>query len=91
MVPNLTEEQTLVKYFKYFDLENSGFCTIRDWIKAVEKIGIIVSKTSELQKIFKHYDTEDKGIFNYKKFANNLFSLSKQIISNSQSKQNVIE
>jgi hypothetical protein len=24
MIPNQSEEQTLIKYFKYFDLENSG-------------------------------------------------------------------
>ena len=78
MVPNLTEEQTLVKYFKYFDLDNSGSCAFRDWIKAVEKIGVLIPKTADIQKIFKHYDIEDKGTFKYKQFANSMFTNIKQ-------------
>ena len=85
MAPNLTEEQTLIKYFKYFDLDNSGLCTIRDWIKAVEKIGVIIQKSNDLQTVFKNYDKLNKGIINYKEFAKNLFE--KKQSNNSGSNQ----
>jgi Ca2+-binding EF-hand superfamily protein len=93
MAPNLTEEQTLIKYFKYFDLDNSGQCTIKDFIKAVEKIGVIFPKTNDMQKVFKNYDNDSKGIVDYKVFASYLFSprVNNNIQGSDQSKSKQIE
>lgn len=91
MAPNLTEEQTLIKYFKYFDLDNSGYCAIRDWIKTVEKIGVIIPKTNDLQRIFSYYDSENKGLINYKQFANSLFSNKTSSNTSNISKQGTKE
>ena len=35
-----SEETVLVKAFKYFDLDNSGQCSIDEFLKAITKIGI---------------------------------------------------
>jgi Ca2+-binding EF-hand superfamily protein len=91
MAPNLTEEQTLIKYFKYFDLDNSGYCAIRDFIKTVEKIGVIIPKTNDLQRLFSHYDSENKGSINYKQLSNSLFSNKPKSTSSNNSKQGVKE
>ena len=68
-MPNLNEEQTLIKFFKFFDLENTGICTLREWIKTIEKIGVIFPKVHDNQQIFLNYDLDNTGIINYKEFA----------------------
>lgn len=37
-----SEEQVLMKSFKYFDLDNSGFVEPEEFAKAIEKIGIMI-------------------------------------------------
>ena len=37
-----SEEQVLVKSFKYFDLNNSGGVEADEFAKAIEKIGIMI-------------------------------------------------
>ena len=91
-VANLSIEQSLVKFFKYFDLENSGYCTLRDWIKTMEKLGIIYPRIQDNQEVFKQYDVENTGHINYKEFAakycSRISSLSKNLNSNNSVKVN---
>lgn len=37
-----SEEQVLMKAFKYFDLDNSGMVEPEEFAKAIEKIGIMI-------------------------------------------------
>lgn len=37
-----SEEQVLMKAFKYFDLDNSGAVDPNEFAKAIEKIGIMI-------------------------------------------------
>jgi hypothetical protein len=69
-LPNLTLEQSLVKFFKFFDLQNSGTCYLKDWIKTIEKLGVYFSKAQETQEIFEYYDKNKNGFIDYKAFAN---------------------
>jgi len=39
---NQSEEQVLLKCFKYFDLNNNGTVEPEEFAKAIEKIGIII-------------------------------------------------
>jgi Ca2+-binding EF-hand superfamily protein len=39
---NQSEEQVLLKCFKYFDLNNNGAVEPEEFAKAIEKIGIII-------------------------------------------------
>ena len=73
-MPNQSEDQILIKYFKYFDLENSGKACLRDFIKAVEKIGLVLMKVNEIQDVFNYYDTDRSGFIDYKKFSYQLFN-----------------
>ena len=40
MIPNKTEEQILYQQFKFYDLESSGFCTLQNFIKANDRLGV---------------------------------------------------
>ena len=86
-LPNTNAEQTLVKYFKYFDIENKGICGLRDWIKALEKLGVQFHKASDIQEIFSTYESEKKGVLDYKLFAKQICSNYNQDIDNTQNQE----
>jgi Ca2+-binding EF-hand superfamily protein len=79
MIPNQTEEQILVRYFKYFDLENTGLASLRDFIKTIEKIGVVLSKIHDITDVFNYYDPEGSGYIDYKKYATKIFSQEEPI------------
>ena len=74
MPPNLIEDQALTKYFKYFDLANTGVASLRDWMKAMEKVGVVLSKAYDMEEVFKYYDLDKQGVIDYKRFSADLFS-----------------
>ena len=69
-----SEETVLVKAFKYFDLDNSGQCSIDEFLKAITKIGITGFSESDLEQIFTLYDTDGSGELDYKEFVGGIFS-----------------
>lgn len=73
MIPNQSEDQILMKYFKYFDLDNTGLCNLRDFIRTIEKIGVVLGKIHDVQEVFSYYDSEGTGNLDYKKFSVNIF------------------
>jgi len=64
-----SEEQVLMKAFKYFDLDNSGMVEPEEFAKAIEKIGIMIPTKQDLQALFKCYDTDGSGGIDYKEFG----------------------
>jgi Ca2+-binding EF-hand superfamily protein len=74
MIPNQCEDQILTRYFKYFDLEGTGMASLRDFIKTIEKIGVVMGKIHDVSEVFNHYDSDANGSIDYKKFAVTLFS-----------------
>ena len=44
MIPNKTEEQILYQQFKFYDLESSGFCNLQNFIKANDRLGVVLPK-----------------------------------------------
>jgi Ca2+-binding EF-hand superfamily protein len=78
MVPNISEDQVLLKYFKYFDMENSGRATLREFIKTMDKVGVVLGKVHDIETIFNYYDNESLGSLDYKKFISELFSKLKR-------------
>jgi hypothetical protein len=78
MLPNISEDQVLIKYFKYFDLENSGRATLREFIKTMDKVGVVLGKVHDIETIFNYYDNENLGSLDYKKFISELFSRLKR-------------
>lgn len=73
---NMNEENTILKFFKYFDLDSSGKCNFRDWVKTIEKIGIVFNKISDTQFVFNYYDKDKSGYIDYKSFSNDLFKIN---------------
>ncbi|OMJ86586.1 hypothetical protein SteCoe_11872 [Stentor coeruleus] len=68
-----SEETLLMKYFKYFDLDNSNTVSKSEWARAIEKIGVVVESTSDLEEIFDGYDKDKSGYLDYKEFAASIF------------------
>ena len=44
MIPNKTESQILYQQFKYFDLESTGYCTLQNFIRVQNRIGVVLPK-----------------------------------------------
>lgn len=61
-----------------------GYCKFRDFIKTLDKIGVVLGKIVDNQNVFNHYDTERTGYIDYKKFAFNLFN------SNTNAKKKIL-
>lgn len=78
-----SEEQILLKAFKYFDLNNSGDVTFDEFTKAIEKIGVLTFSEQELQELFDFYDSDSSGSLDYKEFSGIVFGnasgVSKQL------------
>lgn len=45
----------------------------------MEKIGVVLSRVQDIQEIFRFYDSEKKGLINYKEFAQKIFSKEKNL------------
>ena len=76
MIPNKTEDYILYQNFKFFDLDSSGFCNLQNFMRANEKIGVVMNKVSDLQEIFNFFDKEKSGVIDYKKFCKEIFNLN---------------
>jgi Ca2+-binding EF-hand superfamily protein len=63
------EEAVFIKCFKHFDTDADGLVDLHEWVKAIEKIGIVVNKENDLEYLFEYYDTLGAGKIDYKKFA----------------------
>lgn len=64
----------LLKAFKYFDLDNSGNCSKKEFIKAINKIGITGLTEENLMELFDLYDIDKSGELDYKEFVGILFN-----------------
>ena len=63
----------LIKYFKYFDLDNSGECSRDEWLKALNKIGVTGFNDEKLLKLYDIYDVNKPEGIDYKEFVRALF------------------
>ena len=75
MIPNKTESQILYQQFKYFDLESTGFCTLQNFIRVQNRIGVVLPKVKDLEKIFDYFSEPETSLLNYKKFCRIIFNL----------------
>ena len=72
MVPNKTEEQVLNSFFKFYDLQGSGTCNLQNFIKSLERLGVILPRISDIESIFNYY-SNNSGILNYKEFSHLIY------------------
>ena len=78
---NTSEETVLIRAFKYFDLDKTGFSDIDTFLSKVRKVGITSLNDDEISEIFSSFDEEKKGEIDYREFVSELFekkSLSKK-------------
>ena len=75
MIPNKTESQILYQQFKYFDLESTGYCTLQNFIRVQNRIGVVLPKVKDLEKIFQYFCDPETSLLNYKKFCNIIFNI----------------
>jgi len=68
-----SEEQVLLKAFKYFDLNDNGVVEPDEFAKAIEKIGIQIPTRQDLEMLFSIYDVDQSGGLDYKEFSSAVF------------------
>ena len=68
----MSEETILLRAFKYFDLDNSGCVSFSEWLKALEKIGMVLTDLSQMRDLFNFYDVDRSGELDYKEFVDML-------------------
>ncbi|KAL4439152.1 hypothetical protein ABPG74_008927 [Tetrahymena malaccensis] len=98
-------EATLIKSFKFFDLQNNGLLSKNEFFRGLAKVGV-VPEIDETDKLFGYFDQNKTGKIDYKEFtafilqksesaqsqqSNSQFGQDSQIdnVSVAQSKQNV--
>ena len=74
MIPNKTEEQILYNQFKFYDLESSGFCSLPNFIKTNDRIGVVLPKIEDFEQIFSYFADKDTFLLNYRQFIHEIFN-----------------
>ena len=74
MIPNKTEEQILYQQFKFFDLDSSGLCTLQNFIKANDRLGVVLPKFENFEIIFNYFCEPESSLLNYRKFIKEIFN-----------------
>ena len=69
----LTEESVLLKAFKYFDLDNTGYCDQKKFIQTLLKIGITGFSDDNLREIYNYYSNGNPDI-DYKEYVGILYN-----------------
>jgi len=90
MIPNKTEEQILYNQFKFYDLESSGFCTLPNFIKTNDRIGVVLPRIKDFEIIFNYFADPDTSLLNYRQFIHEIFNF-KGNNSNSNKEENEYE
>ena len=81
MIPNKTNEQILYQQFKFFDLDSTGFCSLQNFVRVQNRVGVVLSKIKDFEVIFNYFSEPETFLLNYKKFCKNIFNFesSKEI------------
>ena len=88
---HVSEETVLLRAFKYFDLDNSGNVSLEEWLKAIEKTGVVVENREQLEQLFHYYDLDHSGELDYKEFVAAIFGdQTPAQMQNAQSAQAVL-
>ena len=70
-----SEESQLAKYFKYFDLNNSGCVGPVEFGRVLEKLGVWMGSPQDVNRLFQHYDQNANGQLDYNEFVAVLYNL----------------
>jgi Ca2+-binding EF-hand superfamily protein len=84
MIPNKTEEQILYQHFKFYDLDSSGFCSLQNFIKANDRLGVVLPKIENFEIIFNYFADQETSLLNYRKFIREIFNFKSKKEKNEQ-------
>ena len=68
------EEVVLLRAFKYFDLQDTGFCSKEVFTKTMLKIGVTSLSDLEISELFDQFNPNKDGLLDYKQFVSELYS-----------------
>lgn len=68
---------------------------MREFIKTIEKIGVVLPKVQDIQLVFDYYDLDKKGRIDYKKLAQEIFDPNTKqkrvFVDNNQEKESLLD
>lgn len=76
MIPNKTDEQILYQQFKYFDLDSTGYCSLQNFIRVQNRLGVVLPKVKDFELIFNYFAEPESSLLNYKKFCHEIFNFN---------------
>ena len=74
MIPNKTNEQILYQHFKFFDLDSTGYCSLQNFIRVQNRIGVVLPKVNDFEIIFNYFSEPETILLNYKNFCKDIFN-----------------
>lgn len=81
---NETEEQVMLRAFKFIDVDDNGFLGQNEFKQALERLGLIATD-DQIVKLFIKYDKDSNGGVNYYEFSRDISSKNDHIFKQSLS------
>ena len=69
-----SEISFLINTFKYFDINKIGKSSKDDFLKVIDRIGLIGFSQNDLVNLFNNYDPNNSGYIDYENFSNYLYN-----------------
>ena len=69
-----SDENTLLRAFKFTDLSDSGFCNPDNFLRALARLGINIVNRENVLDYFNLYDYDRTGRINYRDFVTEIFT-----------------
>ena len=69
-----SEETFLINAFKFYDLNKTGKASKSDFLKVIDRIGLIGFSDNDLEILFSNYDPNKSGFIDYENFTHYLYS-----------------
>ena len=79
-----TEEQVMLRAFKFIDVDDNGFLGMNEFKQAFERLGLIATD-DQIAKMFRKYDRDGNGGVNYYEFSREIASKNDHIFKQSLS------
>ena len=75
-IPNKKYETILYDQFRHFDINSSGTCTLQNFIKVNQRLGVVLNDVNNFEKIFLFFAKPDTSLLFYKEFVKEIFNFT---------------
>ena len=72
-IPNKKYETILYDQFRHFDLDSSGICSLQNFIKVNQRLGVVLKDPKDFEKIFLFFSKPGTSLLFYKEFVKDIF------------------